>query len=132
MRTRSNWTRRLALSGFGVVWAATVGLALTAPMLASAAGGADKKIERLWKAKCGSCHGADGTAQTDLAKEQGVADMSKAEWQKAFTDQQLKDATLNGIKREKNGKQQDMKGYKDALKPEEVDGLVSYMRGLAK
>ena len=106
-------------------------LVASAPLWApTRAAAADKKVERLWKSKCASCHGADGKAQTDQGKEQGVADMTTADWQKAFTDQQLKDATLNGLKREKGGKQQEMKPYKDGLKPEEVDALVAHIRGL--
>ncbi len=132
MRQTRSWARRLALGSFASLWVAVAVLALVAPMLASAAGAPDKKTERLWKAKCASCHGADGKAQTDAAKEQGVADLTTPEWQKSFTDQQLKDATLNGFKREKNGKQQDMPGYKDKLKPGEVDALVAYMRSLAR
>ena len=38
----------------------------------------DKKAERNWKAKCASCHGADGKGQTDQGKKLKVEDMSSA------------------------------------------------------
>jgi mono/diheme cytochrome c family protein len=90
----------------------------------------DKKTERTWKAKCASCHGADGKAQTEQGKKMKTADITTAEWQKSFTDEQLKKAVLEGIKREKDGVKQEMDGYKDSLKPEQVDALVQYMRVL--
>ncbi len=46
----------------------------------------DKKVERLWKSKCGSCHGADGKAQTEKGKKMKMEDYTTAEWQKAKTD----------------------------------------------
>ena len=114
--------------------AGTLAAFLGGSMIPLVAGGApaDPKIERTWKAKCASCHGADGKGDTDQGKKMGVADMSKADWQKKFTDAQIKDVTLNGIKREKDGKKQEMDPYKDKLKPEQIDGLVTYIRSLAK
>lgn len=90
----------------------------------------DPKTVRLWKAKCGSCHGADGKAQTDQGKKLAVADLTAAEWQKRFTDAQLKAATENGLHRTVNGVKQDMDGYKDKLAPDQIDALVAYMRAL--
>ena len=37
-----------------------------------------------------------------------------------------------GLHRTKNGVKQDMDGYKDKMKPEQIDALVKYMRALAK
>ena len=91
----------------------------------------DAKAVRLWKAKCASCHGDDGKAQTVQGKKLGVSDLTTAEWQKRFTDAQLKLATEAGVHRLTNGVKQDMDGYKDKLKPEQIDALVVYMRQLA-
>ena len=93
---------------------------------------ADKKTERLYKSKCASCHGGDGKGDTDQGKEMVVSDMTSADWQKKFTDDQIKDVINNGFKREKSGKQQEMKAMKDALKPDQVEALVKYVRGLKK
>ncbi len=108
-------------------------VALLAVGLASAvslAAEPDKKTMRTWKAKCASCHGADGKAQTDQGKKMHTQDMTTAEWQKSFTDEEIKKAILEGVNREKDGVKQEMEGYKDALKPEQVDALVKYMRTL--
>jgi cytochrome c553 len=91
----------------------------------------DKKLERLWKAKCSSCHGMDGKGETEQGKKSGANDMTKAEWQKALTDDQMKEAILNGFKREKNGKKQEMEGYKEEVKPGQVEALIAFIRGLA-
>jgi mono/diheme cytochrome c family protein len=101
-------------------------------LLGGAAHAQDKKTERLWKAKCASCHGADGKAQTENGKKQKVADYTAKEWQAAKNDADLKKAILEGVKKEKDGVKQEMDGYSDALKPGEADALVAYIRALAK
>ncbi len=103
-------------------------LGATAPL---ARAEVDAKTVRVWKAKCASCHGDDGKAQTVQGKKLGVTDLTTPEWQKRFTDAQLKAATADGVHRVTNGVKQDMDGYKDKLKPEQIDALVVYMRALA-
>jgi mono/diheme cytochrome c family protein len=105
-------------------------VALVALRPAPAAAEADKKAERLWKSKCASCHGADGKGDTDQGKEMGIGDITAAAWQKEFTDEKIKDTVAKGLKREKNGKQQEMKPLAD-LKPEQVDAIIKYVRTLA-
>jgi mono/diheme cytochrome c family protein len=101
---------------------------LFAPLVASA----DPATERLWKAKCGSCHGADGKAQTEQGKKMSTADMSTAEWQAKFTDAQIKAAINDGVKRDKAGVKQEMDGYKSKLRPDQVDALTAHIRTLKK
>lgn len=88
-------------------------------------------IERTWKAKCASCHGADGKGQTEQGKKMQVADMTTAEFQKT-PDDKIKAAINDGIKRDKNGVKQEMEAYKTKLRPEQIDGLVAYIRTLKK
>ena len=88
----------------------------------------DKKVERTWKSKCASCHGADGKADTDTGKKAGIPSYADAAFQKSKTDQQLKDAIANGVKTDKG----EMDGFKDKLDGPTIDGLVSYIRTLAK
>ncbi len=38
----------------------------------------------------------------------------------------------NGVKREKNGKHQDMDAYAHVLRADQIDALVGYIRSLAK
>jgi len=93
---------------------------------------ADKKTERVWKAKCASCHGADGKGDTEKGKKMKVADYTTKDWQAAKKDDALKKAILEGVKTEKDGVKQEMDGFKDDLKPGEDDALVKYIRSLAK
>src|SRR5689334_24003848 len=93
-------------------WCAALALLALVP---SARPEVDKKTERLWKAKCASCHGVDGKAQTPQGQQMGVADYTTAEWQKAKDDAQLKKAILDGAKVARGGKTLEMSGYKDQL-----------------
>jgi mono/diheme cytochrome c family protein len=90
-----------------------------------------KKTERLWKAKCGSCHGQDGKAQTEKGRKQKISDMTVASWQAKRTNKQLFDATWNGVKTEKDGVKQEMDAYKDEISKEDTEALVQYIRWLA-
>jgi mono/diheme cytochrome c family protein len=91
----------------------------------------DKKTERLWKAKCSSCHGVDGKAQTEQGKLMSLPDLSSAAWQKATTDERIRDQILNGVKKEKDGKAVQMDPFKGELQPEQVDALIGYVRSLS-
>jgi mono/diheme cytochrome c family protein len=82
----------------------------------------EKKTERLWKAKCASCHGADGKGETEQGRKLGVKDYTSAEWQKSKTDAQIKAAIVDGVK--------GMDGYKDKLAADQVDALVAGVRAL--
>jgi mono/diheme cytochrome c family protein len=92
----------------------------------------DKKTARTWKAKCSSCHGAEGNGQTEQGKKMAIGDMTTAAWQKERTDDKLKDAINNGIKREKDGKKQEMDAFGKELKADQVDALVKFIRSLEK
>ncbi|MGZ6142989.1 MAG: c-type cytochrome [Myxococcales bacterium] len=95
---------------------------LAGAMLASAAE-IDKKTERTWKAKCSSCHGADGTGATDQGKKLGVKNYTDAGFHAKATDEQLKAAILKG-----QGK--DMPAYADLN--EQADQLVALIRSFKK
>jgi mono/diheme cytochrome c family protein len=84
----------------------------------------DKKIVRTWKAKCASCHGAEGKADTETGKKGKIPDFSTAAWQKSKTDDQIKAAIENGAKKEGA----EMDPFKDKLDAASVDGLVQYIR----
>jgi cytochrome c553 len=98
-------------------------LLLTSICLSSAAF-ADT-IPEIWKAKCKSCHGEDGKADTKTGKKEKIADMTTAAWQKEWTDEKQKTIILEGSKDNKK-----MKPFKDKLKAEEVDGLIKFIREL--
>jgi mono/diheme cytochrome c family protein len=108
-----------------------LGVLLCGTLVASAASAqADKKTERLWKAKCASCHGADGKAQTDQGKKMQVRDMANAAWQKEVSDDAMRKAIKDGVQRNKDGVKQEMEAFGDTLKPDQIDALVQFIRGL--
>jgi|SRR5271165_1782003 len=77
--------------------------------------GAQDASEALYKSKCAMCHGADG-------KKAAGHDLSSAAVQKES------DADLTAVIT--NGKAPKMPKYADKLKPEEIKGLVAYIRTL--
>ena len=107
-----------------VLASVTVGsFLLAAPALAEV----DKKVERAWKAKCSSCHGAAGKGDT----EKGQQMKTSAEFQ-ARKDDEFRNAILNGVKKEKGGVKQEMDSFKGDLTPEQVDALIAYIRTFKK
>ncbi len=87
----------------------------------------DKKIQRLWKSKCASCHGAMGKGDTEQGKKMGIRDMSSAAVQKEMTDATITKALKEGVKTDKG----EMEAFPD-LTPEQTDGLLKYIRGFKK
>jgi len=73
--------------------------------------------DAVYKSKCAMCHGADG-------KKAAGHDLSGPDVQKES------DADLNAVIT--NGKPPKMPKYGDKLKPEEIQGLVAYVRTLKK
>ena len=92
---------------------------------------ADKKIERLWKAKCGSCHGSDGKGDTEKGKKMKLGDLTSAEWQKKTTDADITKLINEGMKSDKDGVKKEMDAYAD-LTAEQKTGLVAFIRELKK
>lgn len=103
--------KRNGLSVFALATAFAVVLSI--PLSARA----DDASAALYKSKCAMCHGADG------AKAAGH-DLSGADVQKKS------DADLNAVITD--GKPPKMPKYADKLKPEEIKGLVDYIRTLKK
>ena len=77
----------------------------------------------VYKAKCASCHGADGAGQTAIGKKMNLRDLGSAEVQKQ-TDAELYAWTADG-----KGK---MPAYKGKLSDAEIKALVAYMRTMKK
>ena len=102
--------KRMGLSVVTLV--AVLAVVLSIPQAAHA-----QDAAALYKSKCAMCHGADG------AKAAGH-DLSSAAVQKES------DADLTAVITD--GKSPKMPKYGDKLKPEEVKGLVAYIRTLKK
>ena len=94
---------------------------------ASARAETDPKVLRAWKAKCSSCHGATGKADTEKGQQMKIVDMTTPAFQ-AKKDDELKTAINNGVKKEKGGVKQEMDAFKGDLTPEQVDALIAYIR----
>ena len=77
----------------------------------------------IYKAKCASCHGADGKGQSTMGKKMNLRDLGSPEVQKQ-TDKELYDWTADG-----KGK---MPAYKDKLSADEIKALVAHMRTFKK
>ncbi len=93
---------------------------------------ADKKVKRLFEAKCASCHGEDGRGKTELGLEMGIADMTQAAYWKNLNVDIARKQVLDGLKRTVNGKQQEMKPFKDRLTAEQIDALNLYAASFKK
>jgi cytochrome c553 len=92
----------------------------------------DKKLVRLFDAKCATCHGEDGKAKTLEGREMGIADMTKAAYWKDLTVEKARKSVEEGIKRTHNGKEQEMKPFKGRLTTEQIDALNIYASSLKK
>ncbi len=78
----------------------------------------------LYKSKCATCHGPDGTGNIPTGKALGVTDLTSADVQKQ-TDAQLTDSIANG-----KGKK--MPAFKGKVTDDQIKGLVGYIRELGK
>jgi len=76
-----------------------------------------------YKTKCSACHGADGKGETAMGKKFGLKDLASPEVQK-MSDDELTTIIADGKDK--------MPSYKKSLKPDEIKGLVAYIRSLAK
>lgn len=102
-------------------FAALACLSLAAPALA------DDSIADIYKAKCKSCHGETGDGKTKTGKKEKIDDMTDPQWQKNHSDEEIRKVIAEGSPDSKK-----MKPFKDKLSAAEIDGLVKYLRGLAK
>jgi cytochrome c553 len=82
-----------------------------------------------WTEHCAKCHGADGKGQTKMGKKLNIRDLSDAQVQAKFTDEQAFKSMKEGVK-DKDGKQamKPIEGLSDA----DMKALVGYVRSLKK
>ncbi len=76
-----------------------------------------------YKAKCATCHGAEGKGDTAMGKTMKVKDLGSDEVQKQ-SDTEMTTIIEKGKK--------PMPGYEGKLTKEQIDGLVKYIRSLKK
>ena len=92
-------------------------------LLAGAVGFAQSSGEATYKAKCQSCHGAEGTPNPGIAKAMGVKPASDPSV-KSLSEAQMITDTTNG-----KGK---MPAFKGKLSDAEIKASVDYFRTFAK
>ncbi len=104
--------RRLAVAFATLAFAAALALPAAA-----------EEPAKVFARSCAPCHGKDGKPSPVFAK-QGVKDFTDPAWQKGITDPQVEKAIHEG----KKGTM--MASFEKQLSPEEIKGLVAYLRKL--
>jgi len=107
--------KKINFMPFATLTAIAVASVLPQPLRAQAA------AETLYKSKCAACHGPEGSGSA-MGLKLGAHDFHSPDVQKQT------DAELTGIIA--NGKNK-MPSYAKTLKPDEISGLVAYIRSLA-
>ena len=77
----------------------------------------------VYSTKCAMCHAADGSGNTPAGKATKARDFASPEVQ-SLTDAQLSEIITNGKDK--------MPAYKGKLTDDQIKGLVTYIRELAK
>ncbi|HEV2829013.1 MAG TPA: cytochrome c [Pyrinomonadaceae bacterium] len=78
----------------------------------------------LYARNCASCHGRDGGARTAKARVNHARKLSDSEWQNRTSDERIFNSIMNG-----KGK---MPAYGKKLSEQEIDSLVTHVRGLKR
>jgi len=107
--------KKIDVQVLALATALVVVLSLSLPVRAQSAS------ETLYKAKCAACHSADGSGSA-IGKKMGAHNFTTAEVQK-MSDAELADTIATGKNK--------MPKY-GSLKPEDIKGLVVYIRTLKK
>ena len=92
-------------------------------LMAGAVGFAQSSGEAIYKAKCQSCHGAEGTPNPGIAKAMGVKPASDPSVKSLSEAQMIADTT--------NGKGK-MPAFKGKLTDAQIKDAVAYFRTLIK
>ena len=96
--------------------------AIAVVLVLSLSAHAQNASETLYKSKCAACHGADGTGSA-TGKKMGAHDFTTADVQ-GMSDADLTTIVTNGKNK--------MPKYGASLKPEDIKGLVAYIRTFKK
>ena len=72
--------------------------------------------------KCAKCHGKDGRAHSLHGKHVHARDLTDAKWQAEVSDERLFNSINNGRNK--------MPSFKNKLTEDQIDALVTYVRGL--
>jgi mono/diheme cytochrome c family protein len=107
------------------IFAIAFGVVLTSrPMAGAASPGIARTAAELYTKHCASCHGKDGGAKTLKAKFNHARDLTDPVWQERASDERLFNTIMKGKEK--------MPGFSKKLSEQEIESLVSYVRGLKK
>jgi mono/diheme cytochrome c family protein len=84
----------------------------------------DRSAAELYSKNCATCHGRDGRAKTFKAKLNHARNISDPEWHARVSDERIFNSIMNG-----KGK---MPAFGKKISEQEIDALVTYVRGLKK
>jgi mono/diheme cytochrome c family protein len=84
-----------------------------------------RPASQTYRRYCVSCHGLDGKAKTSKGKYSHARDLTDAEWQGNVSDERIFNSIMNGRNTRGN-----MPSFANKLNQQEVDSLVSFVRGL--
>ena len=101
-----------------IVAAMLLSVTLVANLTARAADAKESFVKN-----CASCHSKDGSAQTPAARKLGVKDLRLSKLTDAEIVLQIREGKLESQKDSK------MPAFKDKLTSEEIEGLVTVLKG---
>ncbi len=84
-----------------------------------------RPASQTYRRYCISCHGNDGTGKTSKGRFSHARDLTDAQWQDDVSDERIFNSIMNGRNVRGN-----MPAFSDKLKENDVDSLVSFVRGL--
>ena len=106
----------------------SIGLLLSAMLvtvIAAAGNPPPRPASQMYRRYCVSCHGSDGKAKTSKGKYSHARDLTDAQWHADVSDERIFNSIMNGRNVRGN-----MPAFSDKLKENDVDSLVSFVRGL--
>jgi cytochrome c553 len=105
-------------------------IALTAALVITASAATAADAPENWGKLCAACHGKDGVGNTKAGKKKDIKDLTSADYQKTFTDDDAFKALKGGMTG-KDGSSK-MNSFSDKLSDDDIKVLVTYVRTLAK
>jgi len=95
------------------------------PAFASSVVPAERPASQTFRRYCVSCHGNDGKSKTSKGRFSHARDLTDAQWQDDVSDERIFNSIMNGRNVRGN-----MPSFSNKLKENDVDSLVSFVRGL--
>ena len=100
-------------------------IATVATALAASANAPLLPAAQTYRRHCISCHGSDGKGKTSKGRFSHARDLTDAQWQDDVSDERIFNSIMNGRNVRGN-----MPAFADKLKENDVNSLVSFVRGL--